>query len=125
MKTQIHLRRSGFSFLEMLIVLTIIGTMVSIVAPVISSITGQSREATVRANARHPADTAMMAITAGNSDLLAAASKDDAINLLRGGVFGDGDFAANHFQVALRPDDAKEAKALLNFANGILTYQER
>ena len=123
MKTnaQAH-RQSGFSLLEMVAIVTIIGALLLGAIPTISAITSQSKDTKGISNARHLADIANLAISAGSEPLLTASSKEDVVNLLRTGVYGDGQFSATRFQVALGHDEAAAAMARLNFSNGVLTF---
>jgi prepilin-type N-terminal cleavage/methylation domain-containing protein len=124
MKTNasLKLHRSGFSLLEMIVVMGIIGVIVLGAIATTSSIIGQSKATAGISNARHLADVANLAIAAGSEPLLAAASKEDVVDLLRSGVYGDGQFAATHFQVALGQDEAVAALSRLSFANGVLSF---
>lgn len=125
-KTPLHLNRrpAGFSLAEILITVAVIGVMVLGVVPVISSVFGQSRDAEARSNARHLANTANLALSAGSESLLSAASKEDVVTLLRTGVYGDGDFASTRFQVSLDSEAADAALGRLTFSNGLLRYGE-
>jgi len=117
-------RRKGFSLVEILVTVTMIGVLVLGVVPMISSVFGQTEDATARSNARHLAQTAFLAVSAGSEPLLSAASKEDAVTLLRSGVYGGGEFATTRFQVALDSEAASAAMGRLTFANGLLTYGE-
>ncbi len=123
MKTNAPLNRHhlGFSLIEVLVVVVLIAVLLLGAIPTISSVIDQSKEAQVLSNARHLAEVANLAISAGSEPLLAAANKEDVVRLLRTGVYGDGQFASNHFQVALAPDEATAAMSRLSFANGVMS----
>lgn len=117
-------RRPGFSLVEVLITIAVIGVIVGIGVPMIGRIRQGAAEATQRANAHNLAATAASAVSAGSLALLASTSKEHAIRLLRDGVYGEGELENTRFQVTMRDTDATEASAMLRFACGLLVFEE-
>lgn len=124
MKTNMSGHQRGFSLVEILICLAVIGIIIGISVPVLGRMREGARESTIRANAHHIAATAANAVSAGSPALLASTNREQAIRLLREGVFGDGDFATTRFQITLRDDDVTEASAWLRFSGGLLIFEE-
>lgn len=112
----------GISLVEILIVIAVIAVISAIGIPMLQNMSDRSIEAKNRNNAQNIANVAEIASTAGSPAILGAIDKENAISLIRQGVFGNGDFADVIFQVNIEPAEAVNAAAFLQFENGKLLY---
>jgi prepilin-type N-terminal cleavage/methylation domain-containing protein len=116
------LAAGGFSLVEMLVVIAVIGIIVATAVPTIGSVTKQANDAKVRRNAQNLAAVGAAAQAVGFEYV--STTKNEAVAELITGVTGTGQFANNVFRVPnLSGDDLKNARHLLRFEHGTLQYR--
>ena len=114
----------GFSLVEMIVVIAILGIISALAVPVLASVTGQAGEASHQRNAHSLASMANNAVAAGNVEIPAATSVDEVVDLLIAGARGTGIFEGTLFEVHnLSAADRVAAVALLSWDGGVLQYQ--
>lgn len=115
-------RLRGFSLLEVLVVIVVIGAITAIAVPVLMNVKEEARTNATRRTAQIVSSTAANAQMAGNSSIAEAATKEDAIATLSSGVFGGGVFDNVKYRVALSPSEETEVANYLEFVNGALLF---
>ena len=122
MKVQLKkVKAAGFSLVELLVVIAVIGIMAAIAIPMISNINANATTAKNKRNAQNVASV-YGAATAAGADLSAAATAGAVIDALQAGVDGTGQFATTKFQVNIAETEQAGAEALLNNpVAGVLT----
>ncbi|MEM0897542.1 MAG: prepilin-type N-terminal cleavage/methylation domain-containing protein [Verrucomicrobiota bacterium] len=126
MNTKLN-KKSGFSLVEMLVVIAVIGIIAAIAVPMIGNVTAQAANNAVSRNAQNIASVYSAALAAGYAG---TTTVDLAYAAMRTGVTGTGEFASTRFQVPNLPDpdatpstDADAIKAKLGMTNSpILEY---
>lgn len=116
--------KAGFSLVEMLVVIAVIGIIAAIAVPTIGSITQQANENKAKRNAQNLASIYSSALAAGAS--ITGTTVADLTDPLILGVKGADSFATTTFQVPnLTGDDLTAARAFLAIDpnSGQLVYQ--
>ncbi|MEM9479656.1 MAG: prepilin-type N-terminal cleavage/methylation domain-containing protein [Verrucomicrobiota bacterium] len=103
MKTSLN-KKSGFSLVEMLVVIAVIGIIAAIAVPMIGNITGKAEENATRRNAQNIASVYSAAVAAGYSGASDLATAVDSVTT-GNGVQGTGSFAGTYFFVPNVPAD--------------------
>lgn len=122
-------RRSGFSLVELLVVIAVIGVIAAMAVLNISNVNGNSRVTAAKAQAQRIASTFNAGASAGAPSFATANSVATAMNAVGTGSNGGGVMASSFFQVAGvsatmddgKPDDQK-ASHYLRWDGGNLIY---
>lgn len=119
---KIRLREAGFSLVELLVTISVIGTMVAVAVPSISGITQGADATKSMNNARSIASAYSAAVSAGmRTD--AATNLADAVDLIIGGTNITIAGTTMSFSVPnLTPEEREKAMAYLNFENGLVVF---
>jgi prepilin-type N-terminal cleavage/methylation domain-containing protein len=115
-------RSRGFTLIEIIVTIAVLAVVTSIAVPFISVTLQKSRELAARRNAQAIAGLASSASAAGNREVESAASKEDAVDLLVGGVQGEGQFSDNTFMVNLKEKDRERTLKYLEFNGETLAF---
>ena len=125
MKTNIAKNvKAGFSLVEMLVVIAVIGIIAAIAVPTIGNITKQANISKAKRNAQNLASVYSSAVAAGAS--FASSDEDGIVGELVTGVYGgaEGGFDSTLFRVPnMSTDEQTDAKGYLEYADGQLQYQ--
>ena len=118
------MRMRGFSLLEMLVALSLLGMLASLVLSGLPNINQQSNQTRDRRNAQELATVCATAQAAG-VDFVVAGDMDLTIkNVVAGGKPSDGAFAGRFFGLpGLTPVDQGTAKTYLLLDNGSLQFR--
>ena len=123
------MRLHGFSLVELLVVIAVIGILAAITIPSFSNIFENSSESTAKNQAQRIASVYAAGIATGAPNFKTANSVATAMNSVGGGSFGDGINAGAFFQlpgITATMDDSKpatqQAKHYLTYSDGVLRY---
>ena len=91
--------KAGFSLVEMLVVIAVIGIIAAIAVPTIGSITAQANENKAKRNAQNLASVYSSAIAAGSTAFTGDTDAGVIVGKVVTGVNGADSFATTNFQV--------------------------
>ncbi len=121
-----NILKAGFSLVEMLVVIAVIGIMAAIAVPTIGNMTTQAKENKAKRNAQSAASVWASAQAAGATLSPATADADGCVAVLNGGVYGDAasGFGTTQFKVTMSAAEQALAAAKLtyNSTDNSLTY---
>ncbi len=119
-----HRKQTGFSLVELLVVIAVIGILTALALPTFLSDYRDTNAAAARRNAQCIATTAQMALSAGDDTVKNSVSIEDAITKLSQGVNGKGALSTSVFKIStLGSDEISQTKPYLNFSNGVLSLR--
>jgi len=109
--------KAGFSLVEMLVVIAVIGIIAAIAVPTIGSITAQANKNKAKRNAQNLASVYSAALAAGAT--ISGATDTAICDLLIVGVTGADAFAGTYFQVPNMSDTERDAAVVYLDIDGI------
>jgi type IV pilus assembly protein PilA len=119
-----HRKIQGFSLVELLVVIAVIGILAAIVIPALLSDASEAKAATARRNAQTIATTAQMALSSGDTTVKNSPTMEAAIAKLADGVRGQGALHDCVFNISrLGVDEISSAKPYLQFTDGVLSLR--
>lgn len=102
MKKVMHHKASGFSLVELLVVIAVIGLIAAIAIPQISKITDKAQIASDQRNAQNIVSVYGASLSAGAT--YSATTLTEVISALEAGVNGSGTFADSEFKISTIDD---------------------
>jgi prepilin-type N-terminal cleavage/methylation domain-containing protein len=125
MKVQLKkMTKKGFSLVELLVVIAVIGIMAAIAIPIISNINQNATIAKNKRNAQNIANVYGAAVAAGAT--IDTSTVTSIINALQTGASGTGQFSSTTFKVNISDDEQDKLEAvlppLLTVSGGVLNY---
>ncbi len=117
----LHLKQSGFSLVELLIVIAVIGVMAAIAVPNISSITSHAYYAKTERNAQNVAMVAASARAAGATN--SWTTIEDALTELATGIHVQVGNESLEFRVPLSNSDKSDLVNVLHLDDGRIVYE--
>jgi prepilin-type N-terminal cleavage/methylation domain-containing protein len=113
----------GFTLIEMLVVIAVIGLIVSISLPMISHVFGDADSRADKRGAQIICSMAAAAQSAGDTTIASALNAKAAADLVIAGVYGQGEFSDTIFRVPnMTVDERNRALKHLTFSKGVLIY---
>lgn len=120
---RVHNDRSGFSLVELLIVIAVLGVVAALGIPAFHRLTANAEKAKDHQNARCLASVTQSAQAAGVDFVDADGDLDATIrNIQAGGVGVRGAFSGQVFRVNISENDIPGAKRFLRVQSGLLLY---
>jgi len=117
-------RQRGFSLVEVLVVIAVIAIVSAIAIPTMTRILENSKATTARRNAQLVAGVASQAMHAGNTSLMTAATKEDAVAMVAAGVTGENTFESIQFKLPMSAEDQQAALPYLVYDSGLLIFND-
>ncbi|MCB1076413.1 MAG: prepilin-type N-terminal cleavage/methylation domain-containing protein [Verrucomicrobiae bacterium] len=122
--TKKNLWKAGFSLVEMLVVIAVIGIIAAIAIPNIGKINDTAEKSKDRRNAQNLASVCASAQAAGHDFVGTNTNVGTVVAaIVTGATAADGPFQGTFFGVpGLDTEEQTSAAAYLSIANGLLTY---
>ncbi len=115
-------RSRGFSLVELLAMILIIGTITAISVVALSGIDDEAQTNSARRNAQIIASTAESALISGAIEISVAANAQEVVDALGTGVEGTGVFEGVLYKINLNEEQRDEAMGYLEFSDGSLVF---
>jgi prepilin-type N-terminal cleavage/methylation domain-containing protein len=113
---------AGYTLVELLVTISVIGVMSAIAIASISNVTGKTKTATAKSNASLLVSTAGQALMAGSPAMIAATSEEGAVDLVLAGITGGEGFEQIKFKINLTEKEVARASKYMEFEDNRLVY---